>query len=174
MSRLTDVVRCTILCEKLTDIVEIAKAVLDKGRPAKPDNTAAYIKVFKQLSAFCSTTHEDDDDDPTQNDQSDPAETEGAAFEISRIRNRFDDSWKADKTDGYRDLSFKLKVAAEESDCGGCWFVPVALWPKKQRGENGLQTMICELQLKLQGKQTEEQLQKLHATYVKQRDLLSQ
>ncbi len=120
------------------------------------------------MSAFCSTNlvHDEDDDHLAHNDTT---AFKLAAIEISRIRNRFDESWTA--ADGYRDLSFKLLVAAEESDCGGCWFVPVERWPKKQEGKVGFAFLICELQLKLKGEWADE---KMHATYVKQRDLLSQ
>lgn len=134
---------------------------MDKGRAtAKPDNCA---HVFHQLSAFCSGVN-------TQKDKI--AVKESVVFEISRIRNRFDESWTA--ADGYRDLSFKLLVAAEESDCGGCWFVPVERWPEKREGEDGLAFMICELQLKLKGEWTEQEAEQMHDTYVQQRDLLSQ
>jgi hypothetical protein len=165
VDRLTDVVRCTILCKKISDILEISNAVLAKGRAtAKPDNCTLCTKVFQQMSAFCSANHVSLITE--QNDDT------AAVFEISRIRNRFDESWRT--ADGYRDLSFKLRVVAEESDCGGCWFVPVERWPKKREGEDGLAFMICELQLKLKGEWSEQDAEQFHATYVEQRNLLSQ
>jgi hypothetical protein len=161
VERLTDVVRCTVLCKNISDILEISKAVLDKGcATAKPDNCARCTKVFQQLWAFFSANHISSFTEQNAD--------QAAVFEISRIRNRFDESWRA--ADGYRDLSFKLLVAAEESDCGGCWFVPVERWPKKREGE----FMICELQLKLKGEWTEQDAEQMHDTYVQQRDLLSQ
>jgi hypothetical protein len=175
VAKLTDVVRCTILCKEACHLIQIAESVLKHGFPAETKTFSRCTKIFGELFNFCSSDVKDDDSD----DEDAAPISEGqkeAAFVISRIRNRFDDSWTSntESADGYRDLSFKLLIAFEESDCGGCWFVPVANWARKKRSENGLHTMICELQLKLKGTLEGADMEKMHARYVKQRNLLSQ
>jgi hypothetical protein len=175
VAKLTDVVRCTILCKEPCHLIHIAEAVLSRGCPAENKTVSRFAMIFGELFNFCSTDVKDDDSDD-QDEVTGSAGQNHAAFVILRIRNRFDDSWtsNAEFADGYRDLSLKLLLAFEESDCGGCWFVPVANWARKKRSENGLHTMIVELQLKLKGSLEGEDMEKMHARYVKQRNLLSQ
>ena len=132
--------------------------------------------MFNFCSSHIDSTaedHSEEEDDTLIEKEKNACQT---AFVIARIRNRFDDEWTADNdlAVGYRDLSFKLLMAFEESDCGGCWFVPVSDWAKKSRRGKGLQTMICEIQLKLKGELSNAELETLHARYVIQRNLLSQ
>jgi hypothetical protein len=169
VSRLTDIVRCSIVCQKFSDVAEIAHKILKYGE-ARPQNNSRFSQLSRELAYFFSNQHDTDahDSEPHL-----PPAQRYAPFCILRIRNRFASDWKS--PDGYKDLSFKLLIAFEESDFGGCWFIPVADW--KSKFENrALQTLICELQLKWQPDihADNSPYERHHKNYVERRDILSQ
>lgn len=161
-SRLTDIVRCSVVCSNLKTISAITSAICESGI-AKSDVSSS---ICHQVLSFFPNSQTEETVIPMNTLIS----TSSGLFEICRIRNRFHSSYNA--IDGYRDISFKLKMGFEESTFGGCWFVPVKLWTSKQ---SSIKTLICELQLKLQLKeQSHDQQQSMHSHYVERRNLLSQ
>ncbi len=165
-SRLTDVVRCSVVCSNLKTISAITSRICQSGVA----NANVSSSIFQRVLSFFQDTLTEETIIPMTipNARSSIAST--GLFEICRIRNRFHSSY--DATDGYRDISFKLKMGFEESTSGGCWFVPVELWKLKK---GSIKTFICELQLKLQLKeQDHDQLKSMHSHYVERRNLLSQ
>jgi hypothetical protein len=160
-SRLTDIVRCSVVCTNIAAITEIAAQVCLSG--AAPSGIRS--SVLKHVLIFCSGSRSGNILNVA------PSEPPcGFMFEICRIRNRFHRSWNP--LDGYRDLSFKLKLGYEESLSGGCWFVPVKEWALKK---GSMKTLICELQLQLQYPTLDRSsLASMHSRYVERRNLLSQ
>lgn len=134
VARLTDIVRCAVLCKDPLHLIRIAERILSRGCPANNTTRLALLsKMIRALFSFCSShidstaeDHSEEEDDTHV--EKDENNTRQAAFVIARIRNRFDDEWTADNdlAVGYRDLPCKLLMAFEESDCGGCWFLLVS------------------------------------------------
>jgi hypothetical protein len=164
-SRLTDVVRCSVVCSNLKTISAITSRICETG--VANDNISS--SMCQRVLSFFQNTLTEETIIPMTNLNARSNASSGL-FEICRIRNRFHSSYNA--IDGYRDISFKLKMGFEESTSGGCWFVPVELWKLKK---GSIKTFICELQLKLQLKeQDHDQMQSMHSHYVERRNLLSQ
>ncbi len=170
-SRLTDVVRCSVICSNLRAISKISSRICESGFATSHVSSSIWQRVLSVCPNFRSVRENIDYDTlnkipmPIRN-----ARSHFSLFEICRIRNRFHSNYNA--IDGYRDVSFKLKMGFVESTTGGCWFVPVELWPLKG---SSIKTLICELQLKLRpGALPPEQQQSMHSRYVDRRNLLSQ
>jgi hypothetical protein len=164
-SRLTDVVRCSVVCSNLKTISAITSRICASGIAKANVSSSIYQRVL----SFFQNSQKEETIIPMTCLNASSSPTTGL-FEICRIRNRFHSSY--DARDGYRDISFKLKMGFEESTSGGCWFVPVELWTLKKAS---VKTLICELQLKLKLKdQSYEHQQAMHSHYVERRNLLSQ
>mmetsp|Transcript_32620 Transcript_32620/g.76001 ORF Transcript_32620/g.76001 Transcript_32620/m.76001 type:complete len:983 (-) Transcript_32620:1453-4401(-) len=148
-SRLTDLVRCQIVVESLSELVMVVKRILNvsahHGEPERENmnedgKAESYDLVDKMVKVTC-------------------------------VKNRFDDSEDGIKesgfnmSNGYRDLSLNLEFGWTWVE--GCFtFLPVRDWSSAASD-----THICELQIRLKPMQDAVSSKGGHANYERWRDL---
>jgi hypothetical protein len=129
VARLTDIVRCTVLCKDPLDLIRIAEKIRSRGCPAKNTRRLALLsKMIRALFNWCSSRVDSTAEDHSEEAEDTLIEKDEKNTRLCDCKNRFDDEWTADNdlAAEHRDLSFKFLMAFEESDCGGCCFVPVS------------------------------------------------
>jgi hypothetical protein len=170
VSRLTDLVRCTIVFPTMSELVQFMRVLSERGhvRPSHSrrtfmDNMVRFHQYFNNRVLGLPSRQL-----PCKEEISDRH-----AFEILRIKNRFKPSNPGDarRVVGYRDVSIKVKIGYKESPNGSIIFAPVKEW-----SENRVivRTIVAEIQLRLRDFQNVlEQKTSIHDNYVFYRDILS-
>jgi hypothetical protein len=163
VSKLTDLVRCSLMFDCFSDMECFAKALFsiccfgfgftENHRPNLPNAEMCY---------------------PLLN-QNHP---ENHLFSIERIRNRFDSSYSS--ASAYRDVSIKVTIGVQSSTKGKHVLVPVSEWnnpsSKSSVGicrNKSVRLFVCEVQLHHSGIQLDDESSTVHNNYVTMRNLAS-
>jgi len=139
---LTDLVRCTIVCNDITKAAQVLKVIVAKCSSDDKPQSTKYAAARSGM--------EDD-----------------IILRVHKIKNRFDPEYDDTTTAGYRDIALQVEVGWIVGKDGMCWFVPVSHWKSDVRVDR----LVCEVQIQVKdcvhrGQASDEQ----HTRYIKFRD----
>jgi hypothetical protein len=169
-SRLTDLVRCIIVFHDMNDLLHFMQSFAQRGCVRQNSTERTF---FENVSLARQYFNHRILGLPTRSLLSEENISGRHAFEILRIKNRFQPSETANsgRVIGYRDVSIKVKFGYKESPNGSICFVPVLEWTSNS---SRVRTIVTEIQLRLKDFQTIfEQRTTIHDNYVFYRDILS-
>jgi hypothetical protein len=167
-SRLTDLMRCVIVFADMNDLLYCMRVFAERGYVRQQP---AGHSLLANLSRFHQYFNNRVLGLPSRAQRSHHDASAWHAFEILRIKNRFEPMRNADtgRGVGYRDVSIKLRFGHKETPNGSVHFVPVQEWNSSR-----VRTLVMEIQLRLKDFQAViEQKTSVHDNYVFYRDILS-
>jgi hypothetical protein len=167
-SRLTDLMRCVIVFADMNDLLYCMRVFAERGYVRQQP---AGHSLLANLSRFHQYFNNRVLGLPSRAQRSHQDASAWHAFEVLRIKNRFEPMRDSDtgRGVGYRDVSIKLRFGHKETPNGSVHFVPVQEWNSSR-----VRTLVMEIQLRLKDFQAViEQKTSVHDNYVFYRDILS-
>jgi hypothetical protein len=169
VSRLTDLVRCSLRFDSFSDMESFTNAFLAL---CSFQNSQAHVASwprhpYSSMSLPLFETREVDCADHSNN----------RLFRIERIRNRFDSSYQSPSA--YRDFSIKVTIGIQASTQGRHALVPVREWHEpiacdgSRRRNKAVNLFTCEVQMHHRGIQLDDENGTVHDNYVAMRNLMS-
>jgi hypothetical protein len=177
VSRLTDLVRCSLYFDSFTNMESFTKAFFGLCNFQKSQEDVASSRNINRQTSWphhlnLSTTHL-----PLLEKQLCCDDSIDSLFRIERIRNRFDSSHQL--ASAYRDFSIKLTIGIEASPQGQYALVPVRKWHDKcladgsHHRNKSISLFTCEVQMHHTGIQLDDESGAVHDNYVAMRNLVS-
>jgi hypothetical protein len=160
VSRLTDLVRCSLFFNSFTDMESFTKVFFGlcnfQNLPGQASHMRRYVVPTRdpELSSY-----------------------RNSLFHVERIRNRFDSSYQS--SSAYKDFAIKVTIGVQASTQGRYALVPVSEWYEKcfsevssVRRNKSVSLFVCEVQLHHRGIQLDDEGGAVHENYVAMRDLV--
>ena len=188
VSKLTDLVRCSLSFDSFADMQSFTKAFFslcsfqnsqEPVASSRNISTAAVYPRRPQSSMGVPLLQRANDSDNRLANDSDNRldDSNNRLFRIERIRNRFDSSHQSPSA--YRDFSIKVTIGIQASTQGRYALAPVRDWHEKAladgsaRRNKSVSLFTCEVQLHHRGIELPDENGLVHDNYVAMRNLVS-
>ena len=180
VSKLTDLVRCSLSFDSFADMQSFTKAFFslcsfqNSQEPVASSQNISTADIWPrrpQSSIDMPHLERANDSDNRLDDSN------NCLFRIERIRNRFDSSHESPSA--YRDFSIKVTIGIQASTQGRYALAPVREWHEKAsadgsaRRNKSVSLFTCEVQLHHRGIELPDENGLVHDNYVAMRNLVS-